>query len=88
MSQEESMLRRSLALAATLAAAGFFASAPAQAEWRVIKWNTTNVCQLWYFGLDGNPFPSDYKVVSKPMPDFATAWAAKSALFQKAHCAL
>ena len=82
------MLRRTLTLAAVLGVLGVSASAPAQAEWRVIRWNGTGVCQLWYFGFDGNPIPADYKVVGKPQADMASAWAEKNAIFQKAKCTL
>lgn len=81
------MLRRSIILSTVLAAA-ILSTVPAQAAWRIIKWNTTGVCQIWDFGLDGRPVPFDYRVMSRPLPSFAAALSAKQRLWSRGHCTL
>jgi len=81
------MLRRSLILGAALGVA-LIATAPAQAAWRVIKWNTTGICQVWDFGVDGSPFPYDFRVMSRPLPTFGAALNVKGRLWNAGHCTL
>ena len=81
------MLRRSLTLGAAVAVA-LIATAPAQASWRVIKWNNTGICQIWDFGLDGTPIPGDFRMMSRPLPSFGAALGAKSRLWDRGRCTL
>ena len=46
----------SFAAAAALLAAGLLAASPAEAAFRVIKWDVTKICQIWDFSL-GRPLP-------------------------------
>ena len=71
-----------------LAATAFVATSPAQASYKVIRWDTTGVCQIWDNAAPIKPFPSDYKTVSKPMPTFLDALAAKDKLFHAARCTI
>ena len=82
------MLRRSLVFIAATAIAAFIAAAPAQAAWRVIKWNITGVCQVWDFGVDGTPVPGDFRVLSRPLPTFGAALSAKERLWNRGACTL
>jgi hypothetical protein len=52
-------MRRGLGFcaAAGFAAAVFFFTSPAQASYRVIKWNVTNICQIYNFGWEAPQFP-------------------------------
>jgi ABC-type glycerol-3-phosphate transport system substrate-binding protein len=80
------MSRRILMLAAIAAAAAFITTAPADAAWRVIKWDITGVCQIWNFGVDGKPIPFDYRVMSRALPTFGAAVNAKERLFHAGRC--
>jgi hypothetical protein len=84
-------MRRSYMLfaAAWLGLAALAATSPAQAApFHVIRWDNTGVCQVWDDGLTIKPirWPSDYKVVSKPIPTFTTALAVKDQLVKRGHC--
>jgi hypothetical protein len=81
-------MRRNLILCAAVGfvAAGFFATRPAQASYRVIKWSGTNICQIWDYGLPTRPFPSDYRVMTKPLPTLDAALRAKDRLWHKGRC--
>jgi len=47
----------------------------------VIKWNTSGICQIWDFGVDGAPFPYDFRMMSRPLPTFAAALRVKGRLW-------
>ena len=72
-------MRRSLILctAVGFVAAVSFAASPAQASFRVIKWNVTNICQIYDFGVGGPPVPSNYRVLTGPLPSYGAALRAK-----------
>jgi hypothetical protein len=83
-------MRRTTALcaAAGIAVSAFAAIGPAQAgDYYLIRWDNTGVCQIWNEGLT-QPirWPSDYKVVSKPVPTVAAALALKEELRQRGRC--
>jgi hypothetical protein len=84
------MMRRSLVLsaAAGLAMAGLLATSPAKAEpdYRVIQWDITRICQIYDFGFGGRPIPSNYRVLTRPLPTFGAALRAKDALFRRGRC--
>jgi len=81
-------MRRSLILCAGVGfvAAGFFATSPAQASYQVIKWRGTNICQIWDYGLPTRPFPSNYRVMTRPLPNFGAALSAKDRLWHQGRC--
>jgi hypothetical protein len=80
------MMRRSLGLwAAGFVVAGFCFASPAQASYRVIKWNVTNVCEIWNYGLSG-PLLPDYRIMTGPLPSFGTALRAKHRLLRQRKC--
>jgi hypothetical protein len=83
-------MRRATALcaAAGIAVAAFAVASPAQAGYYLIRWDNTGVCQVWSESFTMKPmrWPADYKVVSKPMPTFTDAMAAKEAMRQKGNC--
>jgi len=81
------MLRRRLIIGAALGVA-LIATIPAQASWRVIKWNNTGICQIWDFGLDGAPLPGDFRMMSRPLPSFGAALGVKGRLWDRGHCTL
>ena len=83
------MRRFSIVCAALgLAATAFAATSPAQASYKVIRWDTTGACQIWDNAFATKPFASDYKTVSKSMPTFLDALAAKDKLFHSAKCTI
>ena len=83
------MRRFSIVCAALgLAATALVATSPAQASYKVIRWDTTGVCEIWDNAFTTKPFPSDYKVVSHPVPTFMDALAAKDKLFHAARCTI
>jgi len=71
-----------------LAATAFVATSPAQASYKVIRWDTTGVCELWDNAFATKPFASDYKTISHSVPTFMDALATKDKLFQRAKCTL
>jgi hypothetical protein len=77
-----------LCAALGLAATGLVATSPAQASFKVIRWDGTGVCQIWDNAVPTKPFPTDYKVVSHPVPTFMDALATKDKLFHAARCTL
>ncbi len=84
------MVHRSLMLcaAAGLVAAGLIAASPAQAAYGVIKWDITNICQVWNFGLSGRPIPPTYRNMTPPLPTFEAALRAKDRLWHAGQCLL
>jgi hypothetical protein len=81
------MRRRSLICAAVgFVAVGSFAASPAQASYRVIKWHVTNMCQIYDFGFGGPPIPSNYRVLTGPLPSFGAALRAKDRLWHRGQC--
>ena len=65
----------------------FFVLSPAQAaDFRVIKWNVTKICQVYDMGWGFKPIPPDYKVLTKSLPSFDAALKAKAGLAKKGKC--
>jgi hypothetical protein len=85
-------MRRVTALfaAAGIAAASLAVISPAQADYYVIRWDNTGICQIWSDEMTSKPlrWPSDYKVVSKPVPTFTAAAAVQEQMRQQRHCTL
>ena len=85
-------MRRVTALcaAAGIAVSGLAVASPAQAGYYVLRWDNTGVCQIWNQDLTFKPlrWPSDYKVVSKPVPTLAAAMAVQETMRQQRHCNL
>jgi hypothetical protein len=86
------VMRRASALCAAIgiAASGLAVVSPAQAGYYVIRWDNTGVCQIWNEEMTSKPiqWPSDYKVVSKPVPTFTAAAAVQEKMRQQRHCTL
>lgn len=83
------MRRLSIVCAALgLAATALVATSPAQASYKVIRWDGTGVCQIWDNAVPTQPFPSNYRTVSRSVPTFMEALAAKDRLFHAAKCTL
>ena len=86
------VMRRATALcaAAGIAASCLAVAAPAQAGYYVIRWDNTGVCQIWNEDLRYKPlqWPSDYKVVSKPVPTLSAAMDVQATMRQQRHCTL
>jgi hypothetical protein len=79
------MKRLSLALCA--AAVVFAATAPAQANFTIIRWNTTGLCETWNNSLPTKPIFADYKVLTrKPIPNYAEAVRVKMDLVKRKAC--
>jgi hypothetical protein len=72
------------------AAAAFFVTGPAQAapDFRVIRWDFSRVCQIYDFGRGGRPIPSNYRVLTPPLPSFRAALRAKNRLARHGRCSI
>lgn len=85
-------MRRVTALcaAAGIAASSLAVVSPAHAGYYVIRWDNTGVCQIWNEDVASKPlqWPSNYKVVSKPVPTFTAAAAEQEKMRQQRHCTL
>ena len=85
-------MRRVTALcaASAIAASVVAVAAPAQAGYYVIRWDNTGICQIWNQDLTFQPlhWPSDYKVVGKPVPTFAAAAAIQEKMRASHHCTI
>jgi hypothetical protein len=77
-----------LCAAAAIAVSGLAVPSSAQAAFHLIKWSGTGVCQVWDESVPTKPFPSDYRVVSKPVATFDAALTVKSGLMKKGVCKL
>jgi len=77
-----------LCAAAGLAVTALAATSPAEASYKVIRWDGTGFCQIWDNAVPTKPFPSDYKTVSATVPTFLDALAAKDKLLHAAKCTL
>ena len=77
-----------LCAAAGIMVAAVAAVSPAQAGYYLLRWDNTGVCQVWNDTWTFKPWrwPSDYKVISKPVPTFTAAFAAKEKLRQQGRC--
>jgi hypothetical protein len=71
-----------LAIAAGIALSTSAVARPAPAGYYVIRWDNTGVCQIWNDNLNARlvRWPSDYKVVSRPVPTFTGAVAVQEKL--------
>ena len=74
--------------AAAIVVSAFAVASPAQAAFHLIKWSGTGICQVWDESVPTKPFPSDYRVVSKPVPTFDGALAVKTGLMKRGVCKL
>ncbi len=84
-------MRRTTALCAAAGiAVSALAAVPAQAGYYVIRWDNTGICQIWNEDLRYKPlqWPSDYKVVSKPVPTLSAAMAVQATMRQQRSCTL
>ncbi len=85
-------MRRVTALcaAAGIAAASLAVVSPAQAGYYVIRWDNTGICQIWNEDLNAKPirWPSDYGIVSKPVPTLTAAMAVQEKMRQQRFCTL
>ena len=82
------MKRLSLALLGAVGA--FFVLTPAQAaDYRVIQWNDTKICQVVDMAGPFKPISSKYTVLTKKsLPSFADAMKARADVGAKAKCIL
>ena len=80
------MKRFSLALLGAVGA--FFVLTPAQAaDYRVVQYNNTKICQVVDMAGPFKPISSDYTVLTKKsLPTFADAMKARADVGAKAKC--
>jgi len=83
-------MRRLYALcaAATLALSALAVTSPAQPAFHLIRWDGTGICQVWDESIPTKPFPSNYKMVGKPVPTLAAALAVKDGMLKKGKCSI
>jgi hypothetical protein len=74
--------------AACLGLAALATTTPADAAFHLIRWQGTGICQIWDASIPTKPFPSNYKMVSKPVPTFVAALAVKDGMMKKGACKL
>ena len=74
--------------AANLALSALAVTSPAQAAFHLIRWDGTGICQVWDESIPTKPFPSNYKMVSKPVPTLAAALAVKDGMLKKGKCSI
>ena len=81
-------MRRLYALcaAASIALSALVVTSPAEAAFHLIRWNGNGLCQVWDQSVPTKPWPSDYKVVSRPVPTFTAALAVKDGMLKKKKC--
>ena len=72
--------------ASSLALSALSVASPAEAAFHLIRWQGDGLCQVWDESVPTKPWPSDYKVVSKPVPTFAAALAVKDGMLKKGKC--
>ena len=91
------LMRRLIALCAataigisTIAVSTVAVAHPAPSGYYVIRWDNTGICQIWNTQLQEKPisWPSNYAVVSKPVPTFAAASAIQEKLRLAHRCTL
>jgi hypothetical protein len=71
------------------AVGAFFVLSPAQAaDFRVIKWDITKVCQIYDFGWGLRPIPANYRVLTGRLPTMGAALKAKAGLARKGRCSI
>ena len=75
-----------LCVASCLAVTALAATSPAEASYKVIRWDGNGFCQIWDNSAMTKPFPSDYRTVSKSMPTFLDAMATKDHLWRANVC--
>ena len=80
---------RHLSLLLLGAVGAFFVISPAQAaDFRVIKWDITKVCQIYDFGWGLRPIPANYRVLTGSLPTMGAALKAKDGLARKGRCSI
>ena len=52
----------------------------------MIKWSGNDLCQVWNDSVATKPWPSDYKVVSRPHKTLDGALAVKAGLIKRGVC--
>jgi hypothetical protein len=79
-----------LAAAAGIALSSAAVAAPVKAGFYVIRYDNTGICQIWDQSLTFKPlrWPSDYKVVGKPVPTFAAAAAIQQKMREHHRCTI
>jgi hypothetical protein len=77
-----------LAIATGIALSASAMARPAPEGYYVIRWDNTGVCQIWNDNLNAKlvRWPSDYKVVSRPVPTFTGAVGVQEKLRAMHRC--
>jgi hypothetical protein len=75
-----------LCASAFIAVTALVATSPADADFHVIRWQDTGVCQVWDPGTPMFPWPVHYTAVTHKLPTLTQAMAAKDALVRKGAC--
>jgi hypothetical protein len=97
VSDRRLIMRRASALCAAvclavaaIAVAAIAVVSPAEAGYYVIRWDNTGICQIWNEDLTFKPlqWPSDYKVVSKPVPTLSAAMTVQEKMRLQHRCTL
>lgn len=73
-----------LAFAIGVLALGFVASAPARADFAVVKFES-GYCRIWW-DSSANPYGTGWTKVAVGLPDFAAAWNALDAAVANKTC--
>ena len=70
---------RALCAAIGLSFTALAVTSSANAAFHLIRWEGTGICQIWDESIPTEPFPSNYKMVSRPVPTSARRWRSRTA---------
>jgi hypothetical protein len=76
------------AAAAGLGLSALAAASPAEAAYHLIRWEGTGLCQIWDESIPTKPFPSNYKMVSRPVATLGAVIAVKDGMLKRGACKL
>ena len=75
-----------LCVSASLAAAAFVATSPAQAGYHLIRWHDSGLCQIWDESIPTTPWPAGSHRASASVATFLDALALKDHALKTKAC--
>ena len=78
---------RKTTLLACVMVLGAMASAPAKADFSLVRWNDSHWCQIWDNSVGNQPGPDGaYTIVVTGLPSWELSWAALYAAYTAKAC--
>jgi hypothetical protein len=65
---------------------GVMASAPAKADFSIVRWADTRLCAVWDNSVGNQPWPEGYVVAATGIPTWEIAWAAYWKMVEAKEC--